>query len=133
MINMGELLKQIAEARDAAFREGIKANSIIINQNLVKYPGGYFSFGMGQVVSCLPPMICGLEVYGTKTELPEDYVFAVVEARQTEREKLIAETEKRTATMIFKTLANGVYSNELREVAEKFGVNLEDLQNADRA
>jgi hypothetical protein len=136
MFEISELVKLIAEARDAAFREGIKANSIIINKNLVKYPGGFFGFGTGNAVSCLPPMICGLEVHGTKTELPEDYAFAIFEATQTERERLIAETAKDIldeVDMLFNYVLSGTplminkpyVKKELRKIAEKHGVEFD--------
>ena len=63
------ILELIEYARIEAVRNGIKANSIVINRGLVKVTGDYFMF---------PDMICGLKSYLTSTELPEDYAFAVL-------------------------------------------------------
>lgn len=59
-----------------AMREGIEANSIVINQNMVKVEEfGTVIDGHGIIV---PTMFCGLNVYLTKDELPEMYSFALV-------------------------------------------------------
>lgn len=68
----------IQEARAAAIAEGIEANSIIFNKNMVKVQ----SFGMGLPDGgsiILPDMICGLNAYWTDNELPQNYSFAIVE------------------------------------------------------
>ena len=59
----------VVEAKHEAIRNGIKANSIVINSNLVKVPGSFGEY---------PEMICGLKSHRTSCELPEDYIFAVV-------------------------------------------------------
>lgn len=59
----------VAEARCEAIKEGIKANAIVINKNLVKVP---------EMFPHYPMMICGLKNYLTSNELPEDYLFAVL-------------------------------------------------------
>lgn len=58
----------ILQARKAAIRNGIEANSIMLNKNIVHVPEkfGYY-----------PEMICGLKVYATSDELPDNYAFAV--------------------------------------------------------
>ena len=58
----------VVEAKHEAIRNGIKANSIVINDNLVRVPESFGEY---------PEMICGLKTYRTSCELPEDYVFAV--------------------------------------------------------
>ena len=60
-------------------KEGIKANSIIINKNMVRVPETRFYNPLG-VAFTLPNMICGLNVYVTKDELPDNYSFAVFKA-----------------------------------------------------
>lgn len=79
----------IVEAKHEAIRNGIKANSIVINDNLVRVPE---SFGEYQ------EMICGLKTYRTSCELPEDYVFAVFHNANTKPEpemKWIPVTERK--------------------------------------
>lgn len=66
----------VAKAYNRAIQEGIEANSIIINTNMVKVPATWISNGCGGAIE-LPPMVCGLNAYFTKDELPEGYSFAV--------------------------------------------------------
>lgn len=66
--------KTTAQARS----EGIKVNSIVINENMVRVPEFTFCDCVGRVRT-VPKMICGLNVYLTKDELPEGYSFAVLE------------------------------------------------------
>lgn len=88
-----DIFDHVREAIFAANREGIKANSIVINKNLVKVPE---KFG------CYPEMICGLKCYSTSNELPEDYVFAVLHdpgRRKTNADSICA-NEHELATML---------------------------------
>lgn len=71
------------EATKEALKEGIKANSIIINQNMCKVSETWFRDGFGGA-QCIPPMICGLHAYFTKDELPDGYSFAVLEGPEHE-------------------------------------------------
>lgn len=66
-----------------AYKQHIRANAIIINENFVSVP----SILVGNVE--YPPMICGLEMHYTRAELPDNTMFAVFEVRETEREKAI--------------------------------------------
>lgn len=61
-----------------AMSEGIKANSIVINENMVRVSEFTFCDSMGGVRT-VPKMICGLNMHFTKDELPENYSFAVLE------------------------------------------------------
>lgn len=61
--------EQVREATVEAMRRGIKANSIVINENMVYVPD---ACGMDL------RMVCGLHCYVTKDELPEEYSFAVL-------------------------------------------------------
>ena len=94
---LGEATKRledfIFEAWREAIKEGIRANTVLINKHFAKVNGFPFAF-MGRSGS-LPPMICGLEVHVTE-ELPDGYDFAVLEAPETEREKLIRQTRADT-------------------------------------
>ena len=99
-LELGKSFQEMAmEAVKHAFKEGIKANSIIINKDFVRVKNAWITNGFSY--SELPDMICGLEVYLTDDELPDNYSFAVVEKSQTEREKLIGKTKSDTAREIF--------------------------------
>lgn len=86
---------------EAACREGIEANSIVINENMVKVNEHFNQ----EVRRLFPPMICGLNVYWTKGELPDGYSFAVLEAPN--RSDRLAEFE-----------AIGMEPDELKKAAE---------------
>ena len=97
MINF-DILEKIREAQRLAEIEQIKANAIVINKNFVKTPKLYV-YNKG-TVSVLPPMICGLEMYFTDNELPDNYSFAILDAGQTERDRLVSDTRYETAKEI---------------------------------
>lgn len=67
----------VKKATAKAMNEGIKANSIVINENMVRVPETWIHTPFG--ARELPRMICGLNVYLTTNELPENYSFAVLE------------------------------------------------------
>ena len=92
----------IREAQALALKEGIKANSIVINKKFVKVPSVWVNI-CGSPRQ-LPLMICGLECYFTDNEFPENYSFAVLEKPQTEREWLIEKTKSDTAREILKEI-----------------------------
>ena len=66
---MDNLFSLIEKAKAKAIQDGIKANTIVINENLVKVN----AFGG------IPTMICGLDVMVSKEELPDNYLFSVIE------------------------------------------------------
>jgi hypothetical protein len=68
-----EFYGMVLKARNEAAKRGIKANSIVINKNMVFVPGDYELY---------PTMVCGLNVYVTKDELPDGYSFAVAESQR---------------------------------------------------
>ena len=70
------LADMIAEAKAKALKEGIKANTVIIDKHFAKVNAFHFAFG--RAVMSLPPMICGLEVQ-VSDELPDGYDFAVLD------------------------------------------------------
>ena len=91
-VNQNAFFDMIAEARKTAMKENIKANSIILNEKFAKVNPHLFNF-CGAVFE-LPAMICGLECSYTSDELPDDFAFAILERRKTEREHLVQETAK---------------------------------------
>ena len=68
-----DFIGMVIKARNEAIKRGIKADSIIINKNMVFVPG---------VIDLYPAMVCGLNVYVTKDELPDGYSFAVAESQR---------------------------------------------------
>lgn len=83
------LSDMLAEAKAKALKEGIKANTVIIDEHFAKVNA--FDFVFGRAVMSLPPMICGLEVQ-VSDELPDGYDFAVLEFPETERDRLVRKT-----------------------------------------
>ena len=67
----------VKKATAQAMNEGIEANSIVINENMVRVPETWIRTPLG--ARMLPRMICGLNVYLTTNELPNNYSFAVLE------------------------------------------------------
>lgn len=109
-----DIINKIAEARTLALQEGIKANTVLINEKYAKvnafpYLGGIF-----------PAMICGLEVYNTD-ELPDGYAFAVVQAPQTARELY----EVQIRNKISKDLLQELYK-KIKDLAKEYEVDLEE-------
>lgn len=82
-MTINELMDRINEAQALAYRQHIKANAIIINENFVSVP----STLVGNAE--YPPMICGLEAHYTRAELPDNAMFAVCEVMETKREQAI--------------------------------------------
>lgn len=72
-----QFLKAVKRATEVALNEGIKVNSIMINENMVKVPETWINTPIG--ARMLPRMICGLNVYVTTRGLPDGYSFAVME------------------------------------------------------
>lgn len=89
-MNINELMDRIYKAQALAYKQHIRANAIIINENFVKVPEVIVR-DRDHIFSdkIYPPMICGLEMHFTKAELPDNTMFAVCEVRETEREKAI--------------------------------------------
>ena len=87
-------LEAVREAYEFAVQEGIRANTLLIDENFAKVSGAHVLLRKGALgvhgVS-LPPMILGLEAH--IAPLPEGYGIAVTEVAQTEREKLYAEAK----------------------------------------
>lgn len=72
-----EFFALVQKVTAEALSEGIRANSIVINENMVKVPETWIHTPIG--ARRLPKMVCGLNVYVTTRELPDGYSFAVME------------------------------------------------------
>jgi hypothetical protein len=70
--------KSVVDAYHQAMQEGIKANTIVINENMAKVESFPMRTPIGGGV-IVPAMVCGLNVVFTKDELPDGYSFAVLE------------------------------------------------------
>lgn len=104
-------LDMVERARVTALQEGIEANSIVINKNMVRVKE--FPLFEGRGFRHMPPMICGLNVYFTKDELPPNYSFAVFKGP----ENRLAQFE-----------AIGMEPDELRKAAELYRKIKEELK-----
>lgn len=98
-----KLFDLILESQEEALKEGIKANSVLINTNMVKVSSHAIRTVHGHAI--LPDMICGLNVYLTDNELPDGYSFAVFEG-----------PDKRERLAEFEDI--GMEPDELRKAAE---------------
>lgn len=110
LTSLNEFMKVVREAQRLAQIEKIKANAIVINTNYVKTPRLYTC--EHNTVSVLPPMICGLEVYLTDNELPENYSFAIMDCGQTERDRIVATANYECAKEIFEKLLGYIGSQQ---------------------
>lgn len=95
------LMDFIVEARKTALKEEIRANTVIINKTFAKVNNIHFV--VGRDVLHIPPMICGLEVQLTD-ELPDGYDFALVEAPETERERIVRHAKSEIVRQIFEEI-----------------------------
>lgn len=126
-MNNFDILEKIREAQRLAEIEQIKANAIVINKNFVKTPKLYVH-NKG-TISVLPPMICGLEVYFTDNELPDNYSFAILDAGQTERDRLVSNTRYETTREILDKVdkeSNGQTKQITDVIRKQYGVEVED-------
>jgi hypothetical protein len=107
--NYDAFMRSVREAQALASREGIKANSIIINENFVKIVNkGKLRLGLGEI----RPMICGLNVFlDYDGFLPEDYSFAVVDIE--ELRDSVEEKDKAA-------WKDSIYKKQREELKEKF-------------
>lgn len=75
-VNTERFVEMVRKTHAQAITEGIRANAIIINENMVKIPETWA--GDGRYAISLPEMICGLNIIWTMDELPDNYSFALV-------------------------------------------------------
>lgn len=74
---MNTIVDAIHEAKALAFKEGIEANAVVINDKFKKVPP--FCWGVGGINEYITqPMICGMEAHFSP-DMPEGYGFAVFE------------------------------------------------------
>lgn len=99
----------VAKARNEAVKRGIKANSIVINKNMVFVPGDYELY---------PTMVCGLDVYVTKDELPDGYAFAVAESQRekTNADRIRAMNDEELAKECVRQLPMYLWPTEVRTI-----------------
>lgn len=70
--------QMVRKAQIHALKEGIEANTIVINKNIVKVNKFAYGDGLGGI-RITRDMICGMNVVLTEDELPADYSFAIFE------------------------------------------------------
>lgn len=92
------------EAYKKGIQEQIVANTIIIDKHFAKTN----RILVGNLN--IPPMICGLEIKLTE-ELPEGYNFALVEAPETERDRIIKKAKFDIASEIFEEIERIILDN----------------------
>lgn len=85
-LNIEDIAKSIADARNNAIINAISANAIIINKKYAKTSGFYYNDGFGRYV--IPPMFMGL--YVEFKELPKEFAFALAQLPKPYIEELIA-------------------------------------------
>lgn len=123
LTSWNEFIKVVKESQRLAQIEKIKANAIVINTNYVKTPRLYSC--EHNTVSVLPPMICGLEVYFTDNELPENYSFAIMDCGQTERDRIAETARYECAKEIYQELNEHGTTYVKKWIKERYGVEVE--------
>ena len=72
-----DFFKHVLDAQREALKRGIVANTVVINENMCEVKPEWF-VGYRSAYQ-LPSMICGMNLYFTKNELPDNYSFAIFE------------------------------------------------------
>lgn len=88
------LINYIQQAKQEAWQQHIKANSVMLNRTIKLVHKGYTA--MNGSVTEYPPMICGLSAFLTD-ELPDDIAFAVFQSPNpplTREERIKQETRQ---------------------------------------
>ena len=88
------LINYIQKAKQEAWQQHIKANSVMLNRTIKLVHKGYTA--MNGSVTEYPPMICGLSAFLTD-ELPDDIAFAVFQSPNpplTREERIKQETRQ---------------------------------------
>lgn len=104
-VNTDRYFEMIHKAHKQAIAMGIKVNSIVINENMVRVPETLIPGLNKRELRMLPEMICGLNVIWTVDELPNNYSFALVQG-----------PSKDTRLARFESI--GMEPEELRKAAE---------------
>lgn len=111
--SIAAICAEIAKAKEIAIKEKVFANTIFINENYIKTKkqllpiGVHYGDKSAQEWYCVPPMICGLQVFPTKTLLPDNVAFALLKSPQTEFERQLDKGIEKFANMVAKHLADG--------------------------
>lgn len=114
-MNKVNLINYIQQAKQEAWQQHIKANSVMLNRTIKLVHKGYTA--MNGSVTEYPPMICGLSAFLTD-ELPDDIAFAVLEnpnppltpeakIRQKARQEFLDELRTMTYEDIAQLIENG--------------------------
>lgn len=109
-MNISEFTKIYYEAQKEAIKEGIRANTILINKRFAKSNAFAIKDNNCNGAMYLPQMLFGLEVKGDDGILPDDVVFALL-GTKTEREKLIEQTRAEVEKE---------YEEDLKEIFNEF-------------
>lgn len=125
-----DFISAIKEAQDEAMKEGMRANTVMINSRLVKTKP-FMIMLMPFLGAEIPPMICGLEAK-LADDLPEEFAFAIMEDPQTERERLQKETVRKVLHMIkekslFEFNGYLLRDSDFNAIATLYGLNEVDL------
>lgn len=116
-LSLGKSLTEyIFEARQAALKEDIKANTVMISKRLAKVNRFVQSFVPSSYAE-FPPLICGLEAYVTD-EMPKEFAFGLVEAPMTQREAVFEDGRKTGYRQGYKECAREIF-----EVLDKYAEN----------
>lgn len=110
------------EAHKKGIKEHIEANTVLIDKHFAK-TNRIFVGNLN-----IPPMICGLEIKLTE-ELPDGYSFALVEAPETERERIIKNTTSEVASEIF-TDIEGIFNRYCKDYKYSIADVLLDIAEA---
>ena len=102
----------VREAYEFALREGIRANTLLIDKNFAKVSGVHMAFqgACGMHGVSLPPMILGLET--RIAPLPKGFGFAVTEVIKTERDKLYAKAKAAGRREVIEQLKEFLFERE---------------------
>ena len=125
-----DFISAIKDAQDQAIKEGIRANTILINSRLVKTKP--FMIMLTPFLGAeVPPMICGLETK-LADDLPQEFAFAIMQAPQTERERQQKETVRQVLHMIkdkglFEFNGYLLRDSDFNAIATLYGLNEVDL------
>lgn len=114
-LDINESMKKIQdfifEGYKQAIKEGISANTVILNKKFAKVKPFGFSY-YGNVMQ-MPPMIAGLEAVASD-EMPDDFSFLILEADKKITDRFIRVIEDRTIKEFIKRfeshLANATFT-----------------------
>jgi hypothetical protein len=90
---ISKMIDDIAKAKEEALKQGIIANTVVINEKYAYVQP--FSCVVGQVCTCVPPMLMGMHLLSRK--MPEDKIeFLLMESphNQPSYQELLAENER---------------------------------------